>query len=108
MIEGPARLAALGLGLGRELDGDRAALLRLLLALEDADLDDLLVIVVGDDASADALLADVLEPLVLEPALDRLADLELLLLLVELGVHDLDVVGGRQGRLLPLLALLGL
>src|SRR5262245_57770399 len=77
----------------------------LLAAAEDHDLRNLVVF--GGDAGLNALVADLGEHFGLQPALDGVAGLELLVLLVELALHDLDVVGGGQRDLLTLFALLG-
>src|SRR5262249_44400840 len=73
---------------------------------EDADFGDFLVALVGDNGAEDALLADLGEELILQPAFERIAGFHLLGFLVELALDDLDLVGDRQGLgvsfLLPL------
>src|SRR5215470_17791644 len=80
------------------------ALLGLLLFLQDPDLFDLRVVVVGDDQGADALRGDVGEELALDAPLNLIAGrLDRLGLLVELALDHLDLAGDRQGLLVALL-----
>src|SRR5262249_26983095 len=100
----PGENRSVGLHSVRSAGGLLAAL-----AAEDADLRDLglVALALGDDQSADALLADLVlgEALVLQAALEGVTGLERLSVLVEHALDDLGVLGQGHDVLVTLLAL---